>query len=136
MNTSANAFFPRGITIKNQEGTELDLGAWRRKDAPASSIVENSTPPIRQTHKKRITVVRMESVEAKEKRLAEQKEKDEMLRKAYGRFLWSFNGLAYENIHRGLICPARGGPVMILRSEVNIRMSNFPGTHSSRPGPQ
>lgn len=136
MNTSANAFFPRGITVKNQGGTELDLGAWRRKDAPASSVVENSTPPIHQTHKKRTVVVRMETVEAKEKRLAEQKEKDEMLRKAYGRFLWSFNGLAYENIHRGLICLARSGPVVILRSEINIKMSNFPGTFSLRPESQ
>ena len=136
MNTSANAFFPRGITVRNQEGRELDLGAWRRKDAPASSVVENSTPPIHQTHKKRTTVVRMETVEAKEKRLAEQKEMDEMLRKVYGRFLWSFNGLVYENIHRRLNCPARGGLVMILRSEVNIRMSSFPGTFSLHPGPQ
>lgn len=82
MNTSASTFFPKRITIKNQEGREVDFGAWRRKDAPASPIVENNTPPIHQTHQKRISVIRMETVEAKEKRLAEEKEKEERARKA------------------------------------------------------
>jgi len=82
LNTSASTFFPKRITIKNHEGRELNLDAWRRKDAPASPVVENNAPPIHQTHQKRISVVRMETVEAKEKRLAEEKEKEEKARRA------------------------------------------------------
>jgi translation initiation factor 4G len=82
LNTGASTFFPRKITIKTQEGREVDFGIWRKKDAPASPVVENNAPLIHQTHQKRISVVRMETVEAKEKRLAEEKEKEERARKA------------------------------------------------------
>jgi len=78
LNTSASTFFPKRVTIKNHEGRELNLDAWRKKDSPASPVVENTAPPIHQTHQKRTSVVRMETVEAKEKRLAE----EEKLRKA------------------------------------------------------
>jgi translation initiation factor 4G len=83
LNKGASAFIPKkSITIKTQEGRELDLGVYRRKDAPASPVVENNVPLIHQTHQKRISVVRMETVEAKERRLAEEKEKEEKARKA------------------------------------------------------
>ena len=82
MNTGASTFFPRKVTIKSQDGREVDFGAWRKKDAPASPVVENSTPLIHQTHQKRTSVIRMETVEAKEKRLAEEKEKEEKARRA------------------------------------------------------
>ena len=82
MNTGASTFFPKRITIKSQDGREVDLGAYRRKDAPASPVVENTTTPILQTHQKRTSVIRMETVEAQAKRLAEEKEKEERVRKA------------------------------------------------------
>jgi translation initiation factor 4G len=82
LNTSASTFFPKKVTIKSQDGREVDFGAWRKKDAPASPVVENNAPLIHQTHQKRTSVVRMETVEAKEKRLAEEKEKEEKVRKA------------------------------------------------------
>ena len=83
MNTGASTFFPRKITIKSQDGREVDFGAWRKKDAPASPVVENNAAPlIHQTHQKRTSVIRMETVEAKEKRLAEEKEKEEKARRA------------------------------------------------------
>ena len=79
----ANAFVPKkSVTIKTQEGRELDLGAYRRKDPPASPVVENNVPLIHQSHQKRTSVVRMETVEAKERRLAEEKEKEERAKKA------------------------------------------------------
>ena len=40
---------------------------------PGSSVVGNNTASIHQIHQKRTSVVRMETVEAKEKRLAEEK---------------------------------------------------------------
>ena len=82
MNTGASTFFPRKVTIKSQDGREVDFGAWRKKDAPASPVVENNAPLIHQTHQKRTSVIRMETVEAKEKRLAEEKEKEEKARRA------------------------------------------------------
>lgn len=78
----ASAFVPKkSITIKNQEGRELNLDAYRRKDAPASPIVEGNPPLFNQTHQKRASV-RMETSEAREKRLAEEKEKEEKVKKA------------------------------------------------------
>lgn len=108
MNTNANTFFPKSIAIKNRDGREVDLVAWRRKDAPATPAAENNAAPIRQTHKKRVTVVRMETVEARERRLAEEKEKEEKMKEIFGKYLWSFNGLIYEYTPR-VTCPARGG---------------------------
>lgn len=79
----ASAFVPKKhVVIKNQDGREVDLGAFRKKDAPASPVVENNAPMIHQTHQKRISVVRMETVEAKERRLAEEREREEKARKA------------------------------------------------------
>ena len=77
----ASAFVPKKITIKNQEGRELDFGLFRRRDAPASPVVENNAPPIHQTHQKRTSVIRMETIEAKERRLAEEKEREEKAKK-------------------------------------------------------
>ena len=82
MNTGASTFFPRKVTIKSQDGREVDFGAWRKKDAPASPVVENNAPLIHQTHQKRISVIRMETVEAKEKRLAEEEKEKEKVKKA------------------------------------------------------
>ena len=83
MSAGAGAFFPRRVTIKSQDGRELDLGTWRKKDAPASPVVENNASLIHQTYnQKRTSTIRMETVEAKEKRLAEEKEKEEKARKA------------------------------------------------------
>lgn len=79
----ASAFVPKKpITIKTQEGRELDLGVFRRKDAPASPVVENNSPLIHQTHQKRTSVVRMETVEARERRMAEEKQREEKARRA------------------------------------------------------
>ena len=47
-----------------------------RKDAPAPPAIENTAPLVHKTHQKRISVVRMETVEAREKRLAEGREKE------------------------------------------------------------
>ena len=64
------------------DGREVDFGTWRRRDVPASPIVENNPPLIHQTHNpKRTSAIRIETVEAKEKRLAEEKEKEEKARK-------------------------------------------------------
>ena len=71
LNIGASAFVPKKITIKSLDGKEIDLDAWRKSNPPPSPVV---TPSI-QTHQKRISVVRMETVEAKEKRLAEWREK-------------------------------------------------------------
>lgn len=82
LNTNASTFVPRKVTvtIKTQDGREVDFSNWK-KDAIASPVVQNNTPSIHQTHKKRTSVVRMETVEAKKKRLAEEKEKKSALRK-------------------------------------------------------
>ena len=76
MSPGASTFLPRKVTIKTQDGREVDLSAWKRRDTPDSPVVEKSTASIHKTHQKRISVVRMETVEAKEKRLAEEKEKE------------------------------------------------------------
>ena len=76
MNTNANAFFPRRVTIKSQDGREVDLVNWRKGGVPASPVVENNPSLIHQTYNpKRTSAIRMETVEAKEKRLAEEKER-------------------------------------------------------------
>ena len=80
LNTSASTFVPRKVTIKTQDGIEVDFSNWK-KDGTASPVVQNNTPSIHQTHKKRTPVVRMETVEAKKKRLAEEKEKQLAVRK-------------------------------------------------------
>lgn len=77
LSAGPSTFFPRKVTIKTMDGRELDFGAWRKKHAPASSVVESNTPLIHRTHQKRTTVVRMETAKAKEKRLAEEKEAEE-----------------------------------------------------------
>ena len=71
LNIGASAFVPKKITIKSLDGKEIDLDAWRKMNPPPSPVV---TPSI-QTHRKKIPLVRMETVEAKEKRLAEWREK-------------------------------------------------------------
>ena len=76
MSPGASTFFPRKVTVRTQDGREVDLSAWKRKATPGSPVVENNTVSIHQPHQKRISVVRMETVEAKEKRLAEEKEKE------------------------------------------------------------
>ena len=63
--------FPK-VTIKTQDGREVDFGTWRKKHAPASSVVESNTPLTHQTHQKGTTLVRIETVKAKEERLAEE----------------------------------------------------------------
>ena len=72
LDTGVGTFLPRKVTIRSLDGREVDFGAWRKKDAPASPVVESNAPLTHQTHQKRISVVRMETVEAKEKRLAEE----------------------------------------------------------------
>ena len=75
LNTGASTFFPRKITIKSQDGREVDFGAWRKNNAPASPVVENNAAPlIHQTHQRRKSVNRVETAEEKENRLAEEKE--------------------------------------------------------------
>lgn len=80
----ASAFVPRKVIIKNPEGMEVKFDALKRKDVPASPIVENNPPLIFPTHQKRPSVVsvRIENPEVKEKRLAEEKEREEKAKKA------------------------------------------------------
>ena len=69
-----SAFAPRRIVIRNQQGEVVDLDTLRRKYAPAPPIIEDNTLLVPRTHQKRRSVVRMETVEAKEKRLEREKE--------------------------------------------------------------
>ena len=69
-----SAFVPRRIVIKNQKGEVVDLDALRRKYAPAPPIIKDDTLLAPRTHQKRRSVVRMETVEAKERRLEWEKE--------------------------------------------------------------
>lgn len=73
LNTGASTFFPRKVTIKSQDGRELDLSAWK-KDVPALPVAENNTLSVHQTHQKRTSLIRMETIEAKEERLAKLRE--------------------------------------------------------------
>jgi len=76
LNTGASTSLPRKVTIKSQDGREVDLSAWGKKDAPTSPIEESDTLLIHQTHQRTTSVVRMGTVEVKEERLAEEKEKE------------------------------------------------------------
>ena len=69
-----SAFVPKRIVIKNQKGEVVDLDTLRRKYAPAPPIIKDDTLLVPRTHQKRRSVIRMETIEAKEKRLELEKE--------------------------------------------------------------
>ena len=63
-------FLPRKITIKTQDGRELDLSNWK-KEAPRPPPVSTRPPLLTRSS----VVVRMETIEAKEERLVKKREK-------------------------------------------------------------
>lgn len=74
LNTGANTFVPKRVTIKTQDGREVDFRNWK-KDATPSQVVENNTPSIHQTYQKGTSAVRMETIGTKKEGLAETKKK-------------------------------------------------------------
>ena len=60
-------FFPRRVAVKTLDGREVDFSTWRKKNVPASSVVENDTPPSHQTHWRNTSVVRTKTTEAEKK---------------------------------------------------------------------
>lgn len=77
MNTGASAFVPKKISIKTPEGNVVDTESWRK----SQSFAVQQIPPHVPSHQKRASaVIRMETVEAKNKRLAEEAEKAEKLK--------------------------------------------------------
>lgn len=75
MNTNASMPSYKRVRVKTLDRREVDSGTWRKRDAPASPVVENNTSPIYQPPQRRASVVRMETFEAKDKRLGNSKEK-------------------------------------------------------------
>jgi translation initiation factor 4G len=74
LNTGASAFVPKRITIKSEDGREVDIENWRKRERDLSSAPPIASPVTRSN------AVRMETVEAKTKRLAE--EEKERIQKA------------------------------------------------------
>ncbi|KAM5542985.1 hypothetical protein V8D89_003369 [Ganoderma adspersum] len=65
LNSNANTFTPKRVTIKSESGQEVDLERWK-KQAPAAV----SSPVVPSSPARRTVQVRLETEEAKKKRLA------------------------------------------------------------------
>ena len=92
LSTYANTFVPnqpprsKGITIKSVDGTEVDLAKLKRPSpglpsAPPSPAVTGFQRPVN-GHQNRKSIVRMESEDARKKRMAEEEAKAEAERAA------------------------------------------------------
>ncbi|KAF9529696.1 hypothetical protein CPB83DRAFT_893220 [Crepidotus variabilis] len=91
LNATSSTFVPRKITVKNQDGVELDLGSMKGPGSATSGQGSNnfvptpSTPSYRQaspgTPNKRPTSIRIESEDQRKARLADEERQAESEKK-------------------------------------------------------